>query len=498
MDQSDKLRLLQSYWYSPRRLHDSPTRYDFPGDRFLPNRSLMDLDRAHTLLTNKTTDFKSSKCNEVYQQKLIESQSLNSEGKRIMVFRGSSKSSTKPIRFVDELRQEMAAISDNKSKQAPYRSIPKAEMIVFDAPGLMDDYYVNIMSWGKNNVLAVGLGPTLYLWNSVDQRIHKLFHVREEDNWPTSITWSEEARTLAVGYTCSNLQLWDAESSKLIRSLQGHSGRIASTAWNGHILTSGSRDKSIINHDALRRLLQSIHHVSVYLQIRSLQGHSGRIASTAWNGHILTSGSLRARNHLASCIKKHSDEVCGLKWSNEGDRLASGGSEKQLYIWEASKMSSSKFLHRFTDHCAAVKALAWCPYQHNVLASGGGWNDRCIRIWNTQKGICIHSIETKAQISGLEWNRHHKEILSSHGYSTGEDQNKLCLWKYPSMTKVGEFGNHEARIINLCQSPDGVTVVSAVADETLRFWDVFGPPTTGTSMASDLQGLFSSRNSLIR
>ncbi|MFQ6671438.1 hypothetical protein Gotur_036004 [Gossypium turneri] len=466
MDQSDKLRLLQSYWYSPRRLHDSPTRYDFPGDRFLPNRSLMDLDRAHTLLTNKTTDFKSSKCNEVYQQKLIESQSLNSEGKRIMVFRGSSKSSTKPIRFVDELRQEMAAISDNKSKQAPYRSIPKAEMIVFDAPGLMDDYYVNIMSWGKNNVLAVGLGPTLYLWNSVDQRIHKLFHVREEDNWPTSITWSEEARTLAVGYTCSNLQLWDAESSKLvssrclysftIRSLQGHSGRIASTAWNGHILTSGSRDKSIINHD------------------------------------------IRARNHLASCIKKHSDEVCGLKWSNEGDRLASGGSEKQLYIWEASKMSSSKFLHRFTDHCAAVKALAWCPYQHNVLASGGGWKDRCIRIWNTQKGICIHSIETKAQISGLEWNRHHKEILSSHGYSTGEDQNKLCLWKYPSMTKVGEFGNHEARIINLCQSPDGVTVVSAVADETLRFWDVFGPPTTGTSMASDLQGLFSSRNSLIR
>ncbi|KAK5817645.1 cell division cycle 20.2, cofactor of APC complex-like [Gossypium arboreum] len=456
MDQSDKLRLLQSYWYSPRRLHDSPTRYHFPGDRFLPNRSLMDLDRAHTLLTNKTTDFKSSKCDEVYQQKLIESQSLNSEGKRIMVFKGSSKSSTKSIRFVDELRQEMATISDNKSKQAPYRSIPKAEMIVLDAPGLLDDYYVNIMSWGKNNVLAVGLGPTLYLWNSVDQRIHKLFHVREEDNWPTSITWSEEARTLAVGYTCSNLQLWDAESSKLIRSLQGHSERITSTAWNGHILTSGSRDKSIINHD------------------------------------------IRARNHLASCIKKHSDEVCGLKWSNEGDRLASGGSEKQLYIWEASKMSSSKFLHLFTDHYAAVKALAWCPYQHNVLASGGGWNDRCIRIWNTQKGICIHSIETKAQISGLEWNRHHKEILSSHGYSTGEDQNKLCLWKYPSMTKVGEFGNHEPRIINLCQSPDGVTVVSAVADETLRFWDVFGPPMTGTSMASNLQGLFSSRNSLIR
>ena len=64
-------------------------------------------------------------------------------------------------------------------------------------------------------------------------------------------------------------------------------------------------------------------------------------------------------------------------------------------------MSSSKFLHRLSDHCAPVKALAWCPYQQNVLASGGDLNDRCIKIWNTQKGICINSIETKAQICGL-------------------------------------------------------------------------------------------------
>lgn len=62
-------------------------------------------------------------------------------------------------------------------------------------------------------------------------------------------------------------------------------------------------------------------------------------------------------------------------------------------------MSSSKFLHRLSDHCAAVKALAWCPYQNNVLASGGGLSDGCIKIWNTEKGICINNIETKAQVN---------------------------------------------------------------------------------------------------
>ena len=60
-------------------------------------------------------------------------------------------------------------------------------------------------------------------------------------------------------------------------------------------------------------------------------------------------------------------------------------------------MSSSNFLNCFKEHCAAVKALAWCPYDSDILASGGGTEDKCIKIWNVQKGTCIRSIDTKAQ-----------------------------------------------------------------------------------------------------
>lgn len=98
-------------------------------------------------------------------------------------------------------------------------------------------------------------------------------------------------------------------------------------------------------------------------------------------------------------MRAHTEEVCGLKWSREGNLLASGGNENNIYIWEASKMNSSNFLHQFKEHRAAVKALAWCPFQFNVLASGGGTKDGCIKIWNTQKGTCIHSIDTNTQAS---------------------------------------------------------------------------------------------------
>nr|KYP53626.1 Anaphase-promoting complex subunit cdc20 [Cajanus cajan] len=434
---------LEQDWYSPKSLLSTPTHYDFPGDRFIPSRSLMDLDQAQSLLTNRTKKIQNKQFNEVYRQVVDEKLTLDSEGKpfRMLVFRGSPKSSRKSIRLIDEMRQEEAAALQNTCNQHHYpRKLPKGESRILDAPNIRNDYYANIMDWGENNILAIALGSDMYLWNSKNSNVFKLFNDTNND-FPTSVSWSNDAKYLAIGSMNSKLQLWDAETSKPIRILKGHGQRIATIAWNGHILTSGSHDKNIINHD------------------------------------------VRARRNVISRLKAHRGEVCGLKWSRRGNILASGGNENHIYVWDLTKMSSSKFLHCFKDHSAAVKALAWCPYDSGVLASGGGTEDRCIKIWNI---VC-----------GLEWNRHHKELLSGHGFSTSAHHNQICLWRYPSMTKVGGLDRHASRVLHLSQSPDGLTVVSAGADETLRFWDVFGP-VTNTSEISDLASLLSLKVSPLR
>ena len=46
------------------------------------------------------------------------------------------------------------------------RKIPKAPYKVLDAPDLQDDYYLNLLDWSSLNVLSVGLGSTVYLWNA--------------------------------------------------------------------------------------------------------------------------------------------------------------------------------------------------------------------------------------------------------------------------------------------------------------------------------------------
>lgn len=101
---------------------------------------------------------------------------------------------------------------------------------------------------------------------------------------------------------------------------------------------------------------------------------------------------------MVSVTRAHRGEVCGVKWSSTGNALASGGNDNLVYIWDSFKMSSRHYTHRFNEHQAAVKALAWCPYSSDVLASGGGIDDGCLKIWNTQKGTCISTNETGAQV----------------------------------------------------------------------------------------------------
>jgi len=159
----------------------------------------------------------------------------------------------------------------------------------------------------------------------------------------------------------------------------------------------------------------------------------------------IVNNDVRTRSHaIQTSYQGHTQEVCGLKWSGSGQQLVSGGNDSLLHIWDLSMASSTaapgqnQWMYRFEDHMAAVKALSWCPFQSNLLASGGGDNDRCIKFWNTHTGACLNSVDTGSQVCSLLWNKNERELLSFHGFT----HNQLTLWKYPSMVKIAELIRH--------------------------------------------------------
>jgi cell division cycle protein 20 (cofactor of APC complex) len=362
-------------------------------------------------------------------------------GARVLAFREKAPAAAEG--YTNSLKvlysQNKAGAAAGKAKVT--RHIPSAPERILDAPELLDDYYLNLMDWGSNNVLAVALGATVYLWNAASGSIEELMHTSAADDYITSVSWIKEGGGyLAVGTASADVQLWDADKMRQVRSMKGHSARVGALDWNSHILSSGSRDSSIIHHD------------------------------------------VRVREHHVSTLVGHTQEVCGLKWSPDGTMLASGGNDNLLCIWDNAASAGARTAqpkHVITEHQAAVKALAWCPWQRGLLASGGGTADRCIKTWNAPSGTQLSSTDTGSQVCSLLWNPNERELLSSHRFS----QNQLCLWKYPTMTKVKELTGHTARVLHMAAGPDGATVCSAAADETLRFWRVFGESRTAKTAA---------------
>lgn len=336
--------------------------------------------------------------------------------------------SLSPIRF------DSQKILQSPRKQP--RHVSKVPYKVLDAPDLADDFYLNLVDWGSSNVLGVGLGSCVYMWNSQSGRVTKLCELQDDN--VTSVNWIQRGSHIAIGTGKGLVQIWDAERCRRLRTMTGHTARVGALAWNDHILTSGSRDRLIYHRD-----------------VRSPEQYLRRLAG-------------------------HKQEVCGLRWNTDDGQLASGGNDNKLMVW--NKVDETP-IYRFSDHTAAVKAIAWSPHQHNLLASGGGTADRSIKFWNTSTGQKIKEVDTGSQVCNIAWSKNSDEIVSTHGYS----QNQIVVWKYPRMEQVVSLTGHTYRVLYLAMSPDGQTVVTGAGDETLRFWKVFGKK--GGSTANGESGI---------
>ena len=77
------------------------------------------------------------------------------------------------------------------------REVSKVPYKVLDAPDLQDDFYLNLVDWGSQNILGVGLGSCVYMWNSSSGRVTKLCDLGDDS--VTSVNWIQRGSHLAIG-----------------------------------------------------------------------------------------------------------------------------------------------------------------------------------------------------------------------------------------------------------------------------------------------------------
>jgi cell division cycle protein 20 (cofactor of APC complex) len=326
----------------------------------------------------------------------------------------SSLTSVTPVKNIHR-----AHFSKRDRPRDPYRSL--------DVPGFIDDFYLSLLAWSSDNIVAVAMESAVYLGNLTTDVVTCLCEINDY-YYISSVKWVT-SRFLAVGVSYGKIRLYDVTTRACVRNMACHTKRVSSLNWcaTNH-LASGGRDGVMIQHD------------------------------------------LRLRHHIVSKVQAHSHEACQVSWSPDGKMLASGGNDDIVRIWDVTKWASPRFT--FSEHKAAVKAIAWNPHDYSMIVTGGGATDKTIKFWNARVGITKKSVNTSAQVCSLLWNPHHQELLSGHGYGG----NKLSSGLSPSVACIQEFPlRSDVRPLNMSLCPEGSEVCVATSDETIKFWRMFTP-----------------------
>jgi meiosis-specific APC/C activator protein AMA1 len=420
-----------------------------------------------------------------------------------------------------------------------------------------------LLAYSPNcDTLVVGLGNLLYAWS--DRHGVRLLNGGTRDGaWLTSVAFSSTQGCKAIlAYGRSNcvlslMSLYDSrapvddghyfsQAPILPRFEVRHPAPISCVRWRPTYTIRRSGNP----HNSHRRTLAKMEDLLVSDEVGTVYYYSvewperWELDRNNWPGEMV----------LMAIIKVHSQQICGLSWSPSGDLFATGGNDNLCSLFETAKVTSlwdravraaarrQTQLSQTTSttenltpqqlipqaielkpgdekqrwrHSAAVKAIAFCPWQDGLVATGGGSNDKCIHFFHTCSGAALATISVSAQVTSLIWSNTRREIVATFGYAEPEHPYRIAIFSWPDCRQLGAIpweGGHRAlyaipypsgardmdRRTRNRHSTEGCIVVAA-SDNSVKFHEVWAQDSKsaaggvgllgGSEILEDLQGI---------
>lgn len=327
---------------------------------------------------------------------------------------------------------------------------------------------------GRRSILAVGRrSGRVSLWSTCDSDVRFEVHQpnavscvafrqkttrRPSERFIGLVVDTEE---LAVGDDVGNIWYYSVEwtdanmrerhscngSVVLLAKIAAHTQQICGLAWSpdGKYLATGGNDNACLLFDMRAILVND----NLHRQIGSEQAADDNIATRFVPSRVsrLLWHQILSQPSSGPALDNELPHAVGSNMIVGESQYSLPSPPRTAYI----PVNSQK--QRF-HHGAAVKAIAFAPWQPSLLATGGGSNDRCIRFFHTPSGACLATINVHAQVTSLIWSKTRREIAATFGYAQPEHPYRIAVFEWPSCEQivaipwgpVGDCSNQDSNV----------------------------------------------------
>ncbi|CAK7214854.1 hypothetical protein SEUCBS140593_002331 [Sporothrix eucalyptigena] len=375
--------------------------------------------------------------------------------------------------------------TENTFEMRPYR--------VLSAPKFRDDFYCSLLAYSPTcDTIAVGLADLLYTWSEAEGAAH----INGSDDykvWLTSMAFSSEEggrSILAFGRSNNVFGLMAMDEANNARMLVEESSSISCLSWRPTCTMRPSKNPNnpgvLVGTEDL--LVGTDSGMVLYYIVE--WPDKEQMEKDKWQGDIT----------LAARLTAHDQQVCGLAWSPDGLSFATGGNDNYCCFFYTNdvlplhfrpggtgrvsegaprrtlhsdsansrltvklsngsevreRVRNDRFVRRLErgmetwrwEHGAAVKAVAFCPWQDGLVATGGGSNDRCIHFYHTSSGTALATIFVSSQVTSLIWSTTRREIAVTFGFAHPSHPVRIAMYSWPECKQVATIpweGKHRA------------------------------------------------------
>lgn len=239
------------------------------------------------------------------------------------------------------------------------------------------------------------------------------------------------------GYDFSNLAIWQAQ----LQRLDLHNVNLAN---------------SDLSHSVFNQPFGSIRTLAFSPGGQTLATGDTNSEIWIWKADA-SSGELGP--HLLT-LQGHSNWVCSVAFSYDGQLLASGGADRTLIVWQ---VSTGQRLQTLEGHGNWVMSVAFSP-DGQLLASGSA--DRTVKIWRVSTGDCLQTLEDHSHgVWSIAFRPQGDRLIS------GSADGSVKVWDISAGQCQHTLLGHQHMVSSVAFSPQGDYLASGSADQTIRIWD---------------------------